>query len=163
MTIYKSFVKGTLRWLKLTKVLLSVLVARIDTLTEESARSQIRTLTWVAQRCATRHPRGACGNAAWRLHYFWGEKCPFLLEDSSPRATRACLVKILRTAYKLDQKPFSCLPLLSFFSSSPSLLPLIFCLLYSSPYYIYNLSDCSGRGWEISVIICYMMRAISLS
>jgi len=50
------------------------------------SRESARWFEW--HKGATRHPRGACGNAAWRLHYFWGEKCPFLLEDSSPRATR---------------------------------------------------------------------------
>lgn len=56
-------------------------------------------------KSATLHPRGGCGNAAWRLHYFWGEKCPFSLGDSSPRATRGRLVKILRTPYNPDQEP----------------------------------------------------------
>lgn len=67
-----------------------------------------------------RHPRGTCENAAWRLHYFWGEKCPFLLEDSSPRATRARLVKILRTAYNWTESPPPALLALSLFPSSPS-------------------------------------------
>lgn len=94
-----------------------------------------------------RHPRGTCGNAAWRLHYFWGEKCPFLLEDSSPRATRARLVKILRTAYKLDREPTL------LFLSSPS-RPLLYLLLYSSSYCIYNLANYySERAWEIGVMI----------
>jgi len=91
-------------------------------------------------------PSGACGNAAWRLHYFWGEKCPFLLEDSLPRATRARLVKILRTAYKLDREPSSCsscsftLSFISAFSCSALFSFLYYpSFLYLSLYYIYNL------------------------
>jgi len=126
-----------------------VLVPRIDTLRDRRectiANSHIDLSSTKVRN--TRHPRGACENAAWRLHYFWGEKCSFLLEDSSPRATRARLVKILRTAYKLDQKPSSCLPctfILFFISVSASsyFLPssLSFTILYLQSFRLFRKS-----------------------
>lgn len=110
-----------------------ILTERVDTLTEEYAIANSRGDSSSTKVRNARHPRGTCGNAAWRLHYFWGEKCPFLLEDSSPKATRARLVKILRTAYKLDREP-SCLPrsfTLFFISISASSSLLIILYLQS--------------------------------
>lgn len=119
---------------------------------------------------ATRHPRGACGNAAWRLHYFWGEKCPFLLEDSSPRATRARLVKILRTAYKLDRGAFLS-PFPFHLSPSPSLSPshrlrglLPLCSLLRSPFHLpvaFTTSQIVEKGIEKCIItLCCIITMI---
>lgn len=101
-------------------------------------RESVRWLKW--HKGAMRHPRGVCGNATWRLHYFWGEKCPFLLEDSSPRATRARLVKILRTAYKPNWERERESPL-SPFPFAPS-ISLVF---FSIPRYLQSSRLCLRR------------------